>query len=119
MRLTAMESDKALAALCDLVDPASAILEDKKTADAFALCAKALEKPMPVMVQCLVVAKAFAPVIKAHQEECISAAAVLLGKTCDEVRKQRLTKTITELRAVWDEDLRDFFTSSVDMAGEK
>lgn len=119
MRLTAMEGDKALEALCDMVDPASAILEDKKTADAFAMCAKALEKPMPVMVQCLVVAKAFAPVIKAHHEECIAVAAVLLGKTCDEVRKQKLTKTITELRAIWDEDLRDFFTSSVDTAGEK
>lgn len=119
MRLSQMPGLEALGVLCDLVEPATVILEDKKTADAFSACAVVLEKPLPTIAQCMLFAKAFAPVVQAHAQECCAIASVLLGKPYEEVSKQRLTKTIKELREVWDEDLRDFFTSSVDMAAEK
>lgn len=119
MRLSAMNGQEAIETLCELIEPASVILEDKKTADALTACAKTLEKPLPALAQCMVVAKAFAPVIKAHQTECFVLVAALLGKPYDVVCKQRLTKTIKELREVWDEDIRDFFTSSGDTVQEK
>ena len=116
MRLSEMAGLDALGMLCEVIQPASVILEDHKTAEAFTMCAKALEKPLPPVAQYMLLAKAFAPVVKAHTEECFAVAAALLGKPYEEVCKQRLTKTLMELREVWNEDLRDFFTSSSDTA---
>ena len=45
MRLHDMSGPAALETLCGIIDPASVILEDCKTADALAYCVKAMEKP--------------------------------------------------------------------------
>ena len=43
MKLTAMRGDDAARVLCDLIEPASRILEDSKTADAFTALASLAE----------------------------------------------------------------------------
>lgn len=116
MKITAMHGAEALNVLCDLIEPASRILEDQVTAEAMRkLTALSGKKMHPIALYALI-GVALRPVIKAHGDDLMQIAAALTGKPLDEVRKQPLLDTIKDVRAVWDDDLRDFFTSSAPTA---
>lgn len=119
MKLTAMRGDEAALVLCDLIEPATRILEDAKTADAFTAIAGLAERKMPPIAMTMAAVMALRPIVKAHGDDLFAIAAVLIGKELDEVRKQPLLKTVQEVRAVWTEDIRDFFTSSAHSAPEE
>ena len=119
MKITAMRGADALNALCDLVEPASRIVEDQVTLEAFRKLSLLDGKSLHPMAMYAMMAMILRPVIKAHSEDLMQIAAALTGKPLDEVRKQTLMQTVKEVRAVWDEDIRDFFISSVPMVPEK
>lgn len=119
MKLTAMRGDEAALVLCDLIEPASRILEDAKTADAFIALASLAERKMPPIAMTMAAVMALRPVVKAHGDDLFEIAAALIGKELAEVKKQPLLKTVQEVRAVWTEDIRDFFTSSAPSAPEE
>lgn len=119
MKLTAMRGDDAARVLCDLIEPASRILEDSKTADAFTALASLAERKMPPIAMTMAAVMALRPIVKAHGEDLFEIAAALIGKELAEVKKQPLLKTVQEVRAVWTEDIRDFFTSSAPSAPEE
>lgn len=119
MKLFEMRGADALNALCDLVEPASRIIEDRVTQEAFRKLSLLGDKTMHPMAVYAVTALTLRPVVKAHAEDLMRIAAALTGKPLDEVQAQPLMKTFKEVREVWDEDIRAFFTSSAPTAPEK
>ena len=69
MKLTAMRGDDAARVLCDLIEPASRILEDAKTADAFTSLASLAERKMPPIAMTMAAVMALRPIVKAHGGE--------------------------------------------------
>lgn len=119
MRLFEMHGADALNALCDLVEPASRIVDDQETLEAFRKLALLDAKKIHPWAMWASMGMILRPVIKAHSEDLMQIAAALTGKPLDEVSKQPLMQTVQEVRAVWDKDIRDFFISSAPTAPEE
>lgn len=119
MKLTTMRGDAALVMLCDLIAPATRIIEDAVTAEALRKISAIDGRKMPPALQYAAIAIAVEPVLRAHSEDIFAIAAALIGKDSKTTKAQPLMQTVQEVKAVWDEELRGFFTSSGASAAEE
>ena len=116
MKITEMYGIDALTLLCDISVPAARVMQDPMMAQALKDVGKLDILHTPKVMLCAQMMTIFEPVLRAHIDDVVQIVAALTGKTTEEVRKQPLPVTIKEVRAVWDKDLRDFFSSSGDTA---
>ena len=116
MKITEMYGVDALNLLCDIAVPAARVMQDPMMAQALKDMGKLDVLHTPKVMLYAQMMTIYEPVLRAHIDDVVQIAAAMTGKTADEVSKQPLPVTLKEVRAVWDKDLRDFFSSSGVMA---
>ena len=118
MKLSEMNIDQQAAAICDLCEPVGALLEDRRVGEALsALAAKDGETVGELIGRA--VKKIIPLLLKEHLAELVSIAAILTGKTVQEVKKGGVLGVIRDVKDSFDGELLDFFTSSAATARTK
>lgn len=119
MKLKEMSTDKTLDVLCDLVQPVSEIMEDKKLVEAFFKKAtvdekaKGSERKAIGLMQVAKNFKVFVPsLLKKHRNSVYEILSIVNEKPIDEIKKQSPIETINQIKELaQDEDLISFFSS--------
>lgn len=116
-----MTTDETLDILCEITPHVSNIVEDKELVKIFAEKVKLDDKTTDAEFKEKTLAKGiekmvkFIPLIlKKHREDVFNIISVLNGKSVDEIRTQKVTTTVKEIKEMlMDKDLVDFFTELV------
>ena len=110
MKLREMNTDEFCAALCALTGPMCRIAEDPKAQEAFDALMGADLATQPVLKVWSMLVSTLVPVLlQTHAEDTYAMAAILTGKTIQELRAQSGLQTLHDLRVCWDEELVAFF----------
>lgn len=112
MKLFEMRGADAVDVLVDLSEPLSRLIANKDTGDVLLKVSKLCSVGMPAVLLCPLLVVTLAPLLRDNKEDMLRIAAVLTGKSYEEVCDQQIHRTVKDMVAVWDQDLRDFFTSS-------
>ena len=112
MKLSEMTTDQSIDALVSIATPVSNIVEDDALVQQFKEYQDSGDKPMmellPQMLKKLVPA-----LFQKHRADMYKIVSVLSGKSVQDIKAQPMSATIADVREIFDTDLMDFFTSSV------
>ena len=115
MKLSEMNTTQFADALCDLVEPVTAIMGDEKIIET--LKENALKQQegnaSPLEIRAALIKGAIPILLKTHREDVIAILSTLTGKTRKAIAAQPGIQTIKDIRECWDNDLRDFFVSAL------
>lgn len=110
MKISEMSTEQLAGVLVDLAEPVSEIVNDDATTDAF----KRIVGEQNDLNQIGAFIREIIPLVfSTHFDSMCKIVATLTGKTPAEVKAQKGLQTINEAKAVFDEDLLDFFKSFV------
>ena len=120
MKLSEMTTDQLADALIDLSEPVGRICQDDQVIGFLKKYAAPVQRNAPALKLIGDAAAGLCPVLlKDHRYDLYQVLSVLTGKTAQEIASQRGAQTIADVRACWDRELTDFFSSSAAMAQEK
>lgn len=105
MKLSEMNSNQLADALCDIVEPVTAIMGDSAMLDLFREGADLKGADANLFL----VRKVLPAVLKNHRHDLFAVLSALTGKPVAEIEKQNGMQTIKELRDSFDTELLDFF----------
>lgn len=118
MKLSEMSIEQQAAAICDLCEPVGTLLEDARVGQVLsALSAKDGETVGELIGRA--VKKIIPLLLKEHLAELVSIAAILTGKSPQEVKKGGIIGLVRDFKSSFDGELLDFFTSSAATARTK
>lgn len=112
MKLFEMRGEDAVDVLVDLSEPLSRLIANKATGDVLLKVCKLCSMGMPAVLLCPLVIVTLTPLLRENKEDVLRVAAALTGKPYEDVCEQQIHRTVKEMVAVWDQDLRVFFISS-------
>lgn len=110
MKLSQMNTDQAADALIRIAQPAANIMNDQGTMDVLQTLAESDAGNVVAFV-----AKNLMPIttllLNTHRDDVYEILAALGDKSVEEIRNQKFTQTVQDVRDCWDKELLDFFGS--------
>lgn len=110
MKLHEMDTETMADVICNISDPVSHIIDDKKIMDGIAKIAEKHDGET-VANKVAVIIRTFVPILlKSHREDMFAIVAAMSGKKVNDVRHQPFMDTVMDIKNLADKDLLDFFT---------
>lgn len=110
MKISEMSTTQAADVIVRIADPASAIMQDKKTVEVLEKLATTKATTLIAFIADNLGAVA-GVLLKDHRTDVFEIVAALSGKTVEAVEKQKILETIADVKNSFDKDLLDFFKS--------
>ncbi len=109
MKISQMTTDQAADVLIRISVPAANIMHDDETIKVLEGVAKGSNDPFVFISENIVPVTTV--LLKDHRGDVFEIVSALAGKSAEEVKNQKITETIKDIKESWDGELVDFFAS--------
>ncbi len=117
MKLSEMNTEQLLNALCDLTEPICRMAEDERTQDALdALTEAELTALPPLKAGALLLSTLSPLLLQTHREDALRVLSALTGETVQTLRTQNGLITLRQVMDCWEGELAAFFSSAAGSA---